>query len=302
MRNCFFKRSVPDDESYRNYNRNNMFSVQPEIERQISQNMYISNLWKSKFSSPIEQNLKVGGYRILDVGCGSGIWLLELARMYPNNEYYGVDVTPLFPTDNLPGNVQFFSANVLYDLPFEAFTFDFVHQRFLVRNFNTKQWQTIIGELTRVTKPHGFIEIMEMDLTPYCQGPTTKKLFEAFLSALHARGISPVIKPLLQRTLESNGSLVSVKTEAKICPVGEWGGIKYLEIGLPILKLMKKHNLEFMSITPTEYDELLQTYEREVYEYETFIRTYRFYAQRIQPKFYRQSYQSYISNIGFTKI
>lgn len=113
------------------------------------------------------------------IRCGSGTWLLELARMYPNNEYYGVDVTPLLPTDSLPGNVQFFSVNVLYDLPFEAFTFDFVHQRLLVRNFNTKQWQTIIGELARVTKPYGFIEIMEMDLSPYCQGPTTKKLFEA---------------------------------------------------------------------------------------------------------------------------
>lgn len=200
MRNFCFKRSIPDDESYQEYN-NNMFLVEPEIERQISQNMYMSNLWKSKFSSPIEQKLKVGGYRILDVGlvirnyryiilqifsisfctfrCGSGTWLLELARMYPNNEYYGVDVTPLFPTDNLPGNVRFFTVNVLYDLPFETFTFDFVHQRLLVRDFNTKQWQTIIGELARVTRPYGFIEIMEMDLAPYCQGPTTKKLFEA---------------------------------------------------------------------------------------------------------------------------
>jgi hypothetical protein len=62
---------------------------------------------------------------------------------------------------------------------------------------------------------------------------------------------------------------------------------------------MKGNNLEFMNITSTEYDGLLRTYEREVYEYETFIRTYRFYAQRIHPEFYRQSY---ISNIGFTKI
>ncbi|CAB4430165.1 unnamed protein product [Rhizophagus irregularis] len=293
-----FRRSIPDDESYQEYNHNNTFLV-PEIERQISQNMYMSNLWKSNFSSPIEQKLKVGGYRILDVGCGSGTWLLELARMYPNNEYYGVDVTPLFPTDNLPGNVQFFIVNVLYDLPFETFTFDFVHQRLLVRDFNTKQWKNIIGELARVTRPYGFIEIMEMDLAPYCQGPTTKKLFEAFLSAMHTRGISPIIKPLLQRMLKSNRSLFNVRTEAKICPIGEWGGIKYLEIGLPIFKLMKRNNLEFMSITPTEYDKLLRTYEREVYEYETFIKTYRFYAQRIQPSFYRQSY---ISNIGFSKI
>lgn len=43
---------------------------------------------------------------------------------------------------------------------------------------------------------------------------------------MHTRGISPIIKPLLQRMLKSNRSLFNVRTEAKICPIGEWGGIK----------------------------------------------------------------------------
>jgi ubiquinone/menaquinone biosynthesis C-methylase UbiE len=111
--------------------------------------------------------------------CGSGTWLLELARMYPNNEYYGVDIAPLFPTDNVPENVRFLSANINNGLPFDPFTFDFVHQRLLVRNLNTKQWQTLIEEMTRITRPYGYIELVEMDLAPYSQGPITRKLFEA---------------------------------------------------------------------------------------------------------------------------
>ena len=99
--------------------------------------------------------------------------------MYPKNEYYGVDIAPIFPTVNLPRNVHFVSANVLTGLPFDQHTFDFVHQQLLVRNFNTKQWRTAMEELTRVTRPFGFIEFMEMDLAPYSQGPTTRKLFEA---------------------------------------------------------------------------------------------------------------------------
>jgi len=62
---------------------------------------------------------------------------------------------------------------------------------------------------------------------------------------------------------------------------------------------MKRNNLEFMNVTPTEYDRMVRTYEREIYEYETFVRTYRFCAQRTQPRFYRQSR---ISKIGFIKI
>src|SRR5436305_6312800 len=46
-------------------------------------------IWESHFSSPIETILKLGGVQVLDVGCGSGIWLLEMATNYPLSQFTG---------------------------------------------------------------------------------------------------------------------------------------------------------------------------------------------------------------------
>jgi hypothetical protein len=49
--------------------------------------------WQSNFSSPIEQNLLSGGVKVLDVGCGTGTWILDMAREYhPSNIYIGIDI------------------------------------------------------------------------------------------------------------------------------------------------------------------------------------------------------------------
>ena len=111
--------------------------------------------------------------------CGTGTWLLEMAKTYPNNLYCGIDTVPMFPLMNVPPNISFINADILDKLPFGSETFDFVHQQLLVRNFNNKDWEFVINEIVRVTKPLGHIELMEMDLVPYQQGPITNKLHEA---------------------------------------------------------------------------------------------------------------------------
>ncbi|CAG8564137.1 18190_t:CDS:1, partial [Racocetra fulgida] len=45
--------------------------------------------------------------------------------------------------------------------------------------------------------------------------------------------------------------------------------------------MLKKSNLEFMSSTPSEYDAMLETYVKEIEEYNTYCKFYRFYAQKI---------------------
>ena len=104
-----------------------------------------------------------------------------MANLYPDNEYRGIDLVEIYPTTNIPPNVLFAKADILDDdgLPFDNNTFDFVNMRFLSRHFNTNQWRVAIEEMARVTKEFGFIEIMEIDLTSYNQGPVTRKLYEA---------------------------------------------------------------------------------------------------------------------------
>ncbi|RUP50057.1 hypothetical protein BC936DRAFT_140507 [Jimgerdemannia flammicorona] len=58
----------------------------------------------------------------MKVGCGSGIWTLEMARMWPESTFVGIDIAEVFPTpnsDDLSSNCSFICANVLERLPFE---------------------------------------------------------------------------------------------------------------------------------------------------------------------------------------
>ena len=48
----------------------------------------------------------------------------------------------------------------------------------MVRNYNMKQWETIIDEIARVTKLTGYIELIEMDLLPQNKGPATGMLYD----------------------------------------------------------------------------------------------------------------------------
>lgn len=103
-----------------------------------------------------------------------------MAKAYPNNLYCGIDTATMgFPLVNVPPNVSFINAGVNESLPFGNGSFDFVHQQLLASNISNKDWEFVINEIVRVTKPLGHIELMEMDLVPYQQGPVTIKLHEA---------------------------------------------------------------------------------------------------------------------------
>lgn len=81
------------------------------------------------FSAPVEELLEKG-IKVLDVGCGSGRWILEMARDFPNSTFIGVDVSNVFPSpDKIPSNASFVEGNVLHGLPFADDTFDYVYQR-----------------------------------------------------------------------------------------------------------------------------------------------------------------------------
>ena len=45
--------------------------------------------------------------RVLDIGCGTGIWVIEMGDDYPEAQIVGVDLSPIQP-DEVPPNVRFF--------------------------------------------------------------------------------------------------------------------------------------------------------------------------------------------------
>jgi ubiquinone/menaquinone biosynthesis C-methylase UbiE len=64
-------------------------------------------LWQTSIRVPIPYP----AVKIIDVGCGSGIWSKEVAEALPRSQVTGVDLSPTFLLEEsgrpLPGNLYF---------------------------------------------------------------------------------------------------------------------------------------------------------------------------------------------------
>ncbi|CAG8638359.1 172_t:CDS:2 [Ambispora gerdemannii] len=254
--------------------------------RKEPNHMIMKHIWKSNYSAPIKMQLFEGGLKVLDVGCGTGIWLDEMAAENPRSTFTGMDVnSSLFKLENKNGNAGFFVYNLLDGLPFGDNTFDYIHQSFLNLYLTEKQWkETVIKELVRVCKPGGYIELIESDLQYINAGETTHNLNRSFRSAYKRRGINPVMCGHLIRLLEETNVMTNVTIEERHIPLGSRkGSISKMATEGIIKSLYSARNVlsRLMKITPEEYDKLCKTIGEEYDENKTKIPTCRILGQKI---------------------
>ncbi|EIE82664.1 hypothetical protein RO3G_07369 [Rhizopus delemar RA 99-880] len=105
-----------------------------------------------------------GEISILDIGCGSGIWVMDMITDYPNCKYYGCDMVDTTNKNIRLPQFEFAIGNVLKGLPYEDNTFDLVHMRLFVFALREDQWPIVIKELVRVAKPGCIVQVTEVDL------------------------------------------------------------------------------------------------------------------------------------------
>jgi ubiquinone/menaquinone biosynthesis C-methylase UbiE len=76
--------------------------------------------------------------RVLDIACGSGVWVLEMATSFPNSQFYGIDFACIFPNTIKPPNTTFQQCDVLdpEGLPFPDEFFDYIHMRLVYNCFS----------------------------------------------------------------------------------------------------------------------------------------------------------------------
>ncbi|RHZ83715.1 hypothetical protein Glove_88g31 [Diversispora epigaea] len=255
-----------------------------EVDRLQLQHFLFRDIWDGNFSSPINDFIDQGGANILDVGCGPGTWLLEMSTEYPRSSFTGIDMSPIFPVEIKPCNLNFQVANVLEKLPFPDNSFDFVYMRFLLTAFTEKEWIKAIQELIRVVKPGGWLELMEGDLAFNPEGPIGRILMNAFRSTLLAKSINPKICLQLQKWLSSSPQLHNFSFKEKSGPIGSWAGsigelacqdfCGTLHALRPILTAQLNKN-------PVEYDEMVAEFGKECNENKTNFSHFRFFCQKL---------------------
>ncbi|KIM89115.1 hypothetical protein PILCRDRAFT_212537 [Piloderma croceum F 1598] len=108
--------------------------------------------------------------KVLDLGCGTGSWILECAKRWKQCHFVGLDLVPLQPdlkrvgSSSMASRITWVQANFLECLPFPNEEFDFVHIKRIARGVPEDKWDALFDEVTRVMKPGGAFEMLEEDL------------------------------------------------------------------------------------------------------------------------------------------
>jgi ubiquinone/menaquinone biosynthesis C-methylase UbiE len=160
---------------------------------------------------------------ILDVACGTSIWGKEMAQTFPFATIIGLDLEQIKTTGELPPNYAFVQGNVLEALPFPDDHFEYVHQRLMVAGMPSAQWPGVIRELMRVTKPGGYLELVEAGIEGINLGPQTQAFFQTLSDMSLKRGLDARVIPHLGAYLIEAG-LGNVQSNVVPIPIGKWGG------------------------------------------------------------------------------
>ncbi|KAJ7784467.1 hypothetical protein B0H16DRAFT_298953 [Mycena metata] len=105
--------------------------------------------------------------KVLDIGCGTGTWILNCGMAWRHCHFVGVDVVPLHPdlgTSELSTRITWVQANFLEGLPFPNDEFDFVHIKRIALGVPEDKWDSLFEEIARVLKSGGAFELIEEDL------------------------------------------------------------------------------------------------------------------------------------------
>lgn len=99
--------------------------------------------------------------RILDLGCGTGIWAIDIADEYPSAEVFGVDLSPIQP-DWVPNNCRFHVDDYEDEWTYaEDEKFDYIHARAI--SGTSADWNRFYQRVKRNLKPGGWVELQEYD-------------------------------------------------------------------------------------------------------------------------------------------
>ncbi|RHZ83193.1 hypothetical protein Glove_99g148 [Diversispora epigaea] len=253
-----------------------------EIERLQMQHFLLRLFWQGNYSSPIVDDFNNGGVKVLDIQCGSGIWITDIATEFNSSTFIGIDGDEARARIQIElPNAAYLHHDLLDELPFPDDTFDFVNQRFFTMTTGDKWKKFILPEIIRVTKPDGYIELMEMN-TWKDMGPVTKRMTKAYNDYIQTRGVYHLDPSPLNQILISTKQIKNIKCEHRITPF--WGGRASQLVCRNQFEKIEVHKLElckFMEIKERKFDDMIKIMYEEVNKHKTFSKTYRIYGQKI---------------------
>ncbi|RKP25102.1 S-adenosyl-L-methionine-dependent methyltransferase [Syncephalis pseudoplumigaleata] len=187
-----------------------------ERERLNKQHVFMRAALGAHHFAPVSQPKKV-----LDVGTGTAIWIKDMAELWPSSRFYAIDTTH---PDRQDVKFKFAFADLFDGLPYSDRTFEYVHQRFMFSAIPVHKWPSVLAELHRVTRPGGYLEVVDTSMRLSPAGPITSQLFAFMNNMLTANGIGMALAgDQLGGWLREAGFEPEERRIASV-PIGEWGG------------------------------------------------------------------------------
>ena len=253
-----------------------------EINRLDFQHYMLRYTLRGNFAAPIQRPMS-----ILDVGSGTGRWAFEMARLFPNSNVIGADIVApnpdAMPADDgtRPDNYAFIQGNILEGLPFADGAFDYTHMRLLLFAIPEARWPDVTRELVRVTRPGGWIEMVETG-PQRNGGPAMDQIVSWITQASLKRGVNPLLGPRIGEFLHGAGA-VNVSARDIALPVGAYGGrvgrlaeTDVFGVLQGVKGLVASQNLA----TPEQYDSAVLAARADLNNYQCALPFYIAYGQR----------------------
>lgn len=105
--------------------------------------------------------------RVLDLGCGTGIWAIDVANKYPDAFVLGVDLSPMQPA-HYPKNCDFY-APWDYESPWASLgenAWDVIHLQMGCGSVGS--WPSLYRRVFAHLRPGAWFEQVEIDFEPRC--------------------------------------------------------------------------------------------------------------------------------------
>jgi SAM-dependent methyltransferase len=100
-------------------------------------------------------------YKVIDLGCGTGIWSIDFADAHPEAEVIGIDLSPIQPAW-VPPNLKFIVDDITDRWTFDDDSFDFVHIRCLFGG--VADWPDLYRQIYQKMRPGGWLQQLEMSI------------------------------------------------------------------------------------------------------------------------------------------
>lgn len=249
-----------------------------EINRLDFQHFLLRRLLGGNYAAPLPQSTR----SILDVGCGTGLWVREMAQQFPRTQIVGLDLELSNVANNHPANCWFVTGNILQGLSFSSESFDFVHQRLLVAALPAQAWPVVVKELVRVSSPSGWVEMLEIGQSMTNPGPATSRYLEWWTELSKRTDFDTTVVEHLGDMLQDAG-LKQVNQQKIKAPAGQWGGHAGTLLAtdmIEVLRAMKQRYCSILQLAPTLFDATIEALPAEWEEYHTAFHFYLAYGQK----------------------